>query len=318
MDFLENLMTRAANVIPNVLPDYTLYSLPHDKTLELPRLRTLQNPGDRRSYQKVIDCLGVKPMQLEVYSSNAFLPFILPSADQETGLPLSLTTFEINREASLEDVLYDYIEGSRTRGNPDVLRNLLTIGRFPRKKEGFYLGNDFEFFPSHDTLYPHARRNDVIITSSVEKVVLNPSYDLLITFHVDHGVNLLREIMSFSLRYWIHDSSSSITHSNKRQRPVHGEFIVQRDRRGGHMRYGGSVGFVELSRGCKFKPFARFDQNGALIDPSTQEYLRPKDNPRGSIHCDFNNSLKKLVGLMSEVHGYSLAQLARIDYMKGE
>src|SRR3989344_2598749 len=241
-----------------------------------------------------MDCLGATPAFLEVHSSAACFPFILPTSDPTTGLPYSLRTVAISPSADMESILYDYIECSRTRGDLKVLDNLFVFDRFPAVKNGLYLGGDFEFYPSSETLGQDTKMGAVFYHSSVEKIVHNNSYDLFVTFHLEHRVNLLREVVGFTLRYWIHNGQNHVTPSNQRQRPVHGEFSIKRKARGGALAYGGKVNSIDVQRGCKFTPWVIFDEGGNMMDGIANAHLRDKKDNH-FYRCDLTNTLKKLV-----------------------
>lgn len=315
MSFIEDLVTRDVRTLPRDVEDYGLMVIPQGKEPTYERLRSLQGPGERRDYGRVMACIGARPTYLEIHSSVAGFPFVLPVADPATGLPSSLKTVEINPHADMEAVLYDYIEGFRTRGDPAVLADLFRFDHFPAVKNGLYLGGDFEFYPSPETFGQDTKMGAVSYCSSVERIGYNSSYDLFVTFHLEHRVNLLREIVGFTLRYWIHDGQNHITPANHRQRPVHGEFILNHKVRGGQLVYGGKANSVDVQRGCKFTPWVRFDEGGNLMNGVTNAHLRDKKDNH-VYRCDFNNTLKKLVDLMRDIDGHNIVTLGKASYVK--
>ena len=170
MSFIDDLMTKDAELDAYSL-DYDLMVVPFGKPPEFERLNQLQNPGDRCNPAKILRSIGARPTHLEVHYSHAGLPFILPAADPATGLPSSLMTVELDQSADLKTILYDYIENSKTRGDPAVLEDLFIFERIPETTESFFLGEGFEFSPSSDTLqYGYDR--EMTSNSIIEKVAV--------------------------------------------------------------------------------------------------------------------------------------------------
>jgi len=121
--------------------------------------------------------------------------------------------------------------------------------------------------------------------------------------------------MGFTLRYWIHDAHQHLTPENIDRRPVYGEFVLERSRRGGRLRLGGSAGSVDVRNGNQFKPWVTFDQEGALIHAVKNEKVRDKKDNH-VYHCDFGNTLKRLVDMMSDLDDQQFYTLGKLGYLK--
>ncbi len=314
MNFIDKLLTKDPRSEPYELSGYELYVLPDNQPPQFERLRTLQQPGQRQNKQLVMDCVGGKKTGLEVHASEAGLPFIIPAVDPATGKPSSLKTIDIKPFADLEAVLYDYIEGWKTRGDVAVLKNIFGFDRIPSCDRPHLLGDDFEFNPSSWTLQRVKQGKEHWYRSIVEKVALSEEFDTYATFHVMHDVSVLGEIMGFTLRYWLHDGKHHLTFENQNKRPVHGEFSLYHRTRGGDLFYSGCAGYVDVRSNCKYTPWANFDQEGNLLDVRKSTHLKAND---GHIYrCDFNNTLKELVDIMVGFDNWQIAKLAKLSYVK--
>ncbi len=315
MTFLDQLLTRDVRSQPEELMDYELYVLPEGQQPQFERLRRLQQPGQRQNKQLVMDCVGGRRTGLEVYASEAGLPFIIPSPDPVTGKPSSLKTIDIKPFADLEAGLYDYIEGWKTCGDPAVLKNIFGFDRIPSCDRPYLLGDGLEFNPSNWTLQRVKQGHEQWYRSIVEKVALSEEFDTYATFHLIHDVSVLREIMGFTLRYWLHDGKHHITFENQHKRGVHGEFSLYHRVRGGDLFLSGCAGYVDIRSGCRYTPWAKFDQDGNLLDVQKSTHLKAND---GHIfRCDFNNTLKELVDIMGSFDdGWQIVKLAKLNYVK--
>ncbi len=314
MSAIDSLLAVDVQVPPVVLPDYFLRVIPHGPELEFERLQRLQSPGERRSGLKLLQLLGTQLTALEAYYSQAGFPLILPSADPRNGQPTSLRTLGINPNADMETILYDYIEGWKTRGDEMVLDELFIFNQIPPSKQPFPLTGDFVFSPSLKTLQQAEEGNDAIYFSSVEKVNYLAGWKIYTTFQVSHEANILREIQSCTISYWIHQRKSYLASLPEEKRAPHGEFHLKQNKRGGKLKFSGHIGQVDLNNNCKYLPWARFDQNGNLVSPSGV-YIQDKKEKR-PLRCDFENTLKHLIDLISSFGEQDLVTLAKLSYLK--
>lgn len=311
---MDSLLSIDHNIAPKHLPDYELRIIPHGQEPAFEALRRLHAPGERRNKELMLKLLGTQPTTLEAYCSGAGFPVILPSTNYETGRPNSLHTVDFHVNADMEGILYDYIEDWKKRGDVTVLNDLLIFNNVPQVKTPFPLWNEFVFSPSVRTLQQSEMGSDIVYYSRIEKSCLARSWGIYTTFHVSHEVNILREILSCRLRYWLHKKEDEITSQADGKRKPQGEFYVRQER-GGKPKLGGHVGFVDVNIDCKYSPWVRFDNEGNLQHPTTGAYIRDKKDNR-ILRCDFENTLKQLVDFMFSFDNSKMLVLSQLTYVK--
>lgn len=311
MTFLEDLLTKEADTASFTLPDYEFFVFPYGKEPIFGRLFQLQNPGDRRNRDKIMQCIGARKTTLDVFYSSANLPIILPTAELDSDLPPSFHTVNFRAGADISEVLYDFIEDPRWRGDQAILHKLFVFDRVSKADDPFYLGNGIEFNPSKETIWQDGEN---MYHSVVERVVYNDAYDRFATFHIGHEVNRLQEIMGFTLSYWIHDAEHHVTPKKSKRRPVHATYAVRRETRGGRLVFGGSAGLCDV-RGGQYKPWVKFAADGGMVHAVENKWLKDKKDGH-TYHCDFNNTLKCLVDLMFEMDEAQFYELGKLGYLK--